>query len=112
MAALKHQAIVQTQHLPIFSLNTAPQHGAAQTTLTKQGNDTMAALTHSENRDASLLGRMNAWAADVRLRVERFRVFRQTLSEMGALNNKELADLGLHRSELRRVAYQASREVC
>ncbi|MDK3017995.1 DUF1127 domain-containing protein [Pseudodonghicola sp. IC7] len=55
---------------------------------------------------------MNAWAADVRLRVERFRVFRQTLSEMGALNNKELADLGLHRSELRRVAYQASREVC
>ena len=72
----------------------------------------MAALTHTENRDATLMGRLHAWTDDVRLRVERFRVYRQTLSEMGALNNRELADLGLHRSELRRVAFQASREVC
>lgn len=72
----------------------------------------MAALTHSENRDASLFGRLHASIDDLRLRIARYRVFRQTMSEMGALNNRELADLGLHRSELRRVAYQASREVC
>ncbi|MGE4325917.1 MAG: DUF1127 domain-containing protein [Pseudodonghicola sp.] len=72
----------------------------------------MAALTHSENHDATLLGRLTAWIANVRVRIERYRVYRQTMNEMGALNNQELADLGLHRSELRRVAYQASRKVC
>lgn len=100
---------MQLQHFPIFNLNKTPQYGGNET---KQGNETMAALTHSENRNASLSGRLHAWADDMRLRIERYRVFRQTLNEMGALNNRELADLGLHRSELRRVAYQASREVC
>ncbi|GHH01271.1 DUF1127 domain-containing protein [Pseudodonghicola xiamenensis] len=71
----------------------------------------MAALTHSDDRAASPTGRLAAWIDDARVRFERHRVYRRTMSEMGALNNQELADLGLHRSELRRVAYQASREV-
>ncbi|MEM9968935.1 MAG: DUF1127 domain-containing protein [Pseudomonadota bacterium] len=36
------------------------------------------------------------------------RAFRDTLSGLQALSNRELADLGLHRSELRRVAREVS----
>ena len=36
------------------------------------------------------------------------RVYRTTLRELQALNGRELADLGLHASELKRVAYEAA----
>ncbi len=38
------------------------------------------------------------------------RVYNQTLTELGALSNRDLADLGLHRSELPRVAWDASQD--
>ena len=43
----------------------------------------------------------------LRSRYARWRLYRHTLSEMAGLSNRELADLGLHRSELKRVAYMA-----
>ena len=36
------------------------------------------------------------------------RVFRTTFNELNVLSNRELADLGLHRSELKRVAWEAA----
>ena len=39
------------------------------------------------------------------------RVYNATLSELDALSNRELADLGLHRSELRRVAWESARGI-
>lgn len=39
------------------------------------------------------------------------RVFRTTYAELSALTNRELADLGLHRSELKRVAWEAANDV-
>lgn len=45
--------------------------------------------------------------AALRIRFDRWNLYRRTLNEMQALSNRELADLGLHRSELRRVAWQA-----
>ncbi|MCB1332130.1 MAG: DUF1127 domain-containing protein [Roseivivax sp.] len=41
----------------------------------------------------------------------RRRVFRTTLRELQALSDRELADLGLHRSMLRRIAQQAANEM-
>lgn len=38
-------------------------------------------------------------------------VYRRTLNELGALNNRELADLGLSRSGIRRVALEAAKLV-
>lgn len=38
------------------------------------------------------------------------RVFSTTLRELNRLSNRELADLGLHRSELKRVAWEAANE--
>ena len=40
-------------------------------------------------------------------RYRKHRAYRTTLAEMRALSNRDLADLGLHRSMLKRVAYQA-----
>ncbi|KIC49185.1 DUF1127 domain-containing protein [Tateyamaria sp. ANG-S1] len=39
------------------------------------------------------------------------RVYRTTLNELSALSNRELADLGLHRSELKRVAWESAHEL-
>ena len=36
------------------------------------------------------------------------RVYRTTLGELQTLSNRELADLGLHRSELKRIAWDAA----
>lgn len=37
-----------------------------------------------------------------------WRVYRRTLNELAALSPRELADLGLHRSMLRRIALEAA----
>lgn len=36
------------------------------------------------------------------------RIYRTTLGELMALSNRELADLGLHRSELKRIAWESA----
>jgi uncharacterized protein YjiS (DUF1127 family) len=43
-------------------------------------------------------------------RVRRYRVYRRTLVELQALTPRELADLGLHPSMIRSIAYQAAYE--
>ena len=48
-----------------------------------------------------------AYIARTRARLAQWRLYRQTLSEMAELHDRQLADLGLHRSELKRVAYMA-----
>lgn len=46
----------------------------------------------------------------VKTRYARNRIYRQTVSELSTLSNRELADLGLHRSNIRRVAMQAAND--
>lgn len=36
------------------------------------------------------------------------RVYKTTLTELNELSNRELADLGMHRSELKRVAWESA----
>ena len=43
-------------------------------------------------------------------RFSRYMMYRRTLNELAALSDRELADLGLNRSGLRRMAYQAAYE--
>ena len=40
-----------------------------------------------------------------------YRVYRKTLNELQSLSSRELADLGLHHSQLRSVAYKAAYDV-
>ena len=44
-------------------------------------------------------------------RFSRYKMYRRTLNELSALSDRELADLGLSRSGLRRLAYQAAYDV-
>ncbi|EPX86569.1 putative small protein [Rubellimicrobium thermophilum DSM 16684] len=41
-------------------------------------------------------------------RVARHRLYRQTLNELSALSDRDLADLGLHRSQIADVAAEAA----
>ena len=38
-----------------------------------------------------------------------YRVFRTTMNELNALSNRDLADLGIHRSEIKRIAREAAK---
>jgi len=40
-------------------------------------------------------------------RLDRYRTYRRTIRELAQLTAHDLADLGLHRSEIRRVAYES-----
>lgn len=53
------------------------------------------------DRVAALLRVYNEGAA-------RRRVYRQTLTELSALSDRDLADLGIHRALIRRVALEAA----
>ncbi|MDZ7710264.1 MAG: DUF1127 domain-containing protein [Roseovarius sp.] len=52
----------------------------------------------------------NDLRADINAAMQRFndyRAYRRTVSELSDLTSHDLADLGLHRSEIRRVAHDA-----
>jgi uncharacterized protein YjiS (DUF1127 family) len=51
-----------------------------------------------------------AFAEALMNRFSRYMMYRRTLNELAGLNDRELADLGLTRSGLRRIAYQAAYE--
>ncbi|UWQ57225.1 DUF1127 domain-containing protein [Leisingera caerulea] len=55
---------------------------------------------------ASPVGFLNA----LLVKFTRYRLYRQTVNELSALSGRELADLGLSRCEIKRVAYQAAYE--
>ncbi|MEL7164948.1 MAG: DUF1127 domain-containing protein [Pseudomonadota bacterium] len=61
-----------------------------------------------------ILERLLATAArlfnELATRRARNRTYRNTLNEMQTLSSRELADLGLHRSELKRIAWDAAVE--
>ncbi|MCT4559622.1 MAG: DUF1127 domain-containing protein [Pelagimonas sp.] len=65
-------------------------------------------ITTAQN--SGFAARLNAMVASVRSAMARRKLYRRTLGELGALSNRELADLGLARGEIRRIAYQAAYE--
>ncbi|MFW8594737.1 DUF1127 domain-containing protein [Cribrihabitans neustonicus] len=50
------------------------------------------------------------WLQALMVKVNRYRLYSQTVSELSALSGRELSDLGLSRSDIKRVAYQAAYE--
>ena len=72
---------------------------------------TAYATNRTHSAGASLSDRLNAFFVDMRARMARRRVYRQTFTELAVLSDRELADLGLGRTEIRRVAYQAAYEM-
>jgi uncharacterized protein YjiS (DUF1127 family) len=42
-------------------------------------------------------------------RLKQYRIYRNTVNELGALSDRDLSDLAIHRSQIGRIAYEASR---
>ncbi len=66
----------------------------------------MAAITDIRN-DFGILARVVETANSLAVRYAQHRAYRNTLNELSALSGHELADLGLNRSMLQRVAQDA-----
>lgn len=56
----------------------------------------------------SILQRAADLRADLLERFARYRLYRATLSELASLSDRDLADLGLHRSMIDEVAREAT----
>lgn len=67
------------------------------------------AYTHHTDRihggDSALLGGL--WA-NLSARLAQYRTYRRTLNELAALSDRDLADVGLHRSMIHDVARDAA----
>ncbi len=53
-------------------------------------------------------GRIAAMFRSVELRMEQYRTYRRTLHELSILSERELCDLGIHRSMIRSIASEAA----
>lgn len=68
----------------------------------------MAYVNSSRATSYGIFDRVAAVVKAVRVGLERRRVFKQTVRELSALSNRELADLGIHRTMITRVANEAA----
>ena len=64
--------------------------------------------TISTPAGSSLANRLSAFVAELRTKAARRKIYRETLRELQSLNARELNDLGLNKTMLKRVAYQAT----
>lgn len=97
-------AIVQLQHLShVWANETNDSH-------MRHLNMAYATDT-SALRHGALADRLSALIIDIRARLARRSVFKTTYRELSALSDRELNDLGLNRTEIRRIAWEAAYEV-
>lgn len=68
----------------------------------------MAYTTDIRTAQAGIFGRINefrkAWAE----RTQRYALYRKTLNELDSLSDRDLQDLGMHRSQIEEFAWAAA----
>lgn len=64
----------------------------------------MAYLNTQSATGASFASTFTAGIETLRQRFHTYRQYRETVNGLSALSNRELADLGLHRSQIRAIA--------
>jgi uncharacterized protein YjiS (DUF1127 family) len=97
-------SIVQVQHDPILMASKA----AIGWPHPNKEVHVMAVSTHITKPHGVSFAPVTSWFHGLREQFARRRAFRRTLNELSALSAHQLADLGLHRSNLRQTAYQAT----
>ena len=65
-------------------------------------------LNQGNVRNQAPAGRIAKFVADARDYMARRSVYRQTLRELNELTDRDLSDLGMCRSNIRSVAYEAA----
>ncbi len=68
----------------------------------------MASTDFNSTVAPSSRGRLAAFFNGLRIRYDTYRVYRRTVSELQSLSNRELADLGVHRSGIHAIAVEAA----
>lgn len=68
----------------------------------------MAYLNETRAATAGLADRLASFVKSLREAARRRAVYRQTLRELNALSTRELADLGIHRAMITRIAMEAA----
>lgn len=75
-----------------------------------KASEQMAVATNTSALKGAHSNALNAWIEAAKTRFASYRMYRQTVNELSNLSDRELADLGLHRSMIRRLAKQAADE--
>jgi uncharacterized protein YjiS (DUF1127 family) len=70
----------------------------------------MAAAHQIATPKAAISALPLAWFDELKTKLAQYRLYRQTFNELCGLSNRELADLGMNRSIIKRVAYQTAYE--
>ncbi|TMV07906.1 DUF1127 domain-containing protein [Ruegeria sediminis] len=70
----------------------------------------MAVISDHTAHKGTFFAGLSSLIEAAKARYTRHRVYRQTVNELSALSTRDLADLGLHRSMIRRVALQAAED--
>lgn len=102
-SGIEFLSIVQSQHFPKYS---------SQANDKKETEANMAYFNSTAATSSNLFERSLATVAQflsnsAQRHAER-RMFRETVTELSALSNRELADLGISRSEIGRIAWEAA----
>ena len=68
----------------------------------------MTYATQSRTTATSLVERLNTFRAAIADRYASHKIYRATLSELSALTDRDLADLGISRSMIKGIAMEAA----
>jgi uncharacterized protein YjiS (DUF1127 family) len=68
----------------------------------------MAYVNSTRSLNISFADRLSNIAKSVKLALHRRRLFNQTVRELNALSDRELADLGIHASMIKSIALEAA----
>jgi len=107
MAALLSQGIVQLQKSVIFNSTKGATKRNALANEDVRKDVKMPDTVHIRRPALHVLGEdLSAWLYTAMRRLDDYRLYRRSVSELSDLSVRELADLGLHRSEIKRVAHE------
>ncbi|MBO29449.1 MAG: hypothetical protein CML61_11975 [Rhodobacteraceae bacterium] len=67
------------------------------------------AYINTASNSSSFMARVSTIVDALATRRRQNRMFRQTFAELSELSNREMNDLGISRSEIRRIAIESSR---
>lgn len=68
----------------------------------------MAFITDTRSNGLAFFDGVNAAVKSTQERFATYKVYRKTLNELDSLSNRELADLGIHRSAIKGIALEAA----
>lgn len=71
----------------------------------------MAYVNEALSSQLNLVQRFEEFRAQVADTMAKRKVYRTTVNELSALSNRDLADLGIHRSMIKRLALEAAYDV-